>query len=377
MGVELFGIFSTAISLGFVVMTVMDFGLDSICTRTIARSKYDLFRPIVQLKTIMIGIGIVIFCISFYLFNQLGYAVPLLCIGFCLFSTLNFIYAYFRGKELMHLEIFLLFNQRALLVLSGLLLMSFYPTILSASFCFFFSHLITIVLAAFLISNSVHWETKHFYKFDIASLSKTFKDVFPLAIVSIMGVLYFRIDALLLAMYSGMPAVGLYQGSFKLIEGVALVGSILIIVTFPMLSRYGEHVTIRFKNLYYRIFKLYIIAGLIVTFCVYFFSDGIVDIVFGDAYQESSSLLKVLILSVPASYPGHLVTQSLIALDCQKTFMYIILSATIINIGFNIILIPKYGAFAAAWTMVCTTYFIAIACTLFINAHLKKMLRFT
>jgi O-antigen/teichoic acid export membrane protein len=372
MGVESFGIFSTAISIGLVVMTFMDFGLDAICTRTIARRKYDMFPPIVQLKIIMIGIGFIVSCSSFYLFKRLGYALPLLSVGFCVFSALNFIYGYFRGKERMHIEVFLLFLQRALLVASGMVLISSYPTVISASLCFAFSYIVVFFVALYFVRKSLKLKIQKYFQFHSAAIKKAFITTFPLAVASILGVLYYRIDALLLAMYSGMSDVGLYQGAFKLIEAIALVGSILTIVTFPQLSRYGGELSLRFKDLYNSIYKIYFFAGIIVTICVFYFSDDIVAILFGESFQGSSSLLRLLILSVPASYPGHLVTQALIAMDCQVYYMYIIGAATVINICLNLIVIPKYGAIGAAWTMVCTTYLITISCTIFIGLRLKN-----
>jgi len=158
------------------------------------------------------------------------------------------------------------------------------------------------------------------------------------------------------------------------IEGVMLLVRVIMAATFSRLSQYGKIPDIKFYALYKKLLILLIVLSLILCSIMYVAGEFVFDMFLGKEYQSSVGVFYILLFSVMALYPGTLVTHALIAIDKQKIYMYIALICTIANILLNIILIPGYGIYGAAWATVITDIVLTVSCMAYCSAFLKKRL---
>jgi O-antigen/teichoic acid export membrane protein len=91
------------------------------------------------------------------------------------------------------------------------------------------------------------------------------------------------------------------------------------------------------------------IAG---AFLVWTFSDQITELFYGDKYYESAGILKILALMLVFVLPNTILTQAALALDKHLVIMFAAVFAAIVNLSFNVIMIPAFGISAAAWASV-------------------------
>jgi O-antigen/teichoic acid export membrane protein len=83
-------------------------------------------------------------------------------------------------------------------------------------------------------------------------------------------------------------------------------------------------------------------------------APGIVHLVYGAKYHRAILLLQILL---PAFVPiclGYVFTGQLILHGMLRPYIGITLTGAIVNVAANVILIPRFGAPAAAWTTVGT-----------------------
>ena len=77
---------------------------------------------------------------------------------------------------------------------------------------------------------------------------------------------------------------------------------------------------------------LLFISGVITTIIIYFFSEFIIDIAFGDKYEEAISILKILCLTFPMRFCGFNAGLILTTRDFLYTKLKILLVIVIINL---------------------------------------------
>lgn len=377
LGAREFGVFSFSLSVCYLSYTVMSFGLDHLAVKWVARKNFERFSSIAvtNLGTTLFGFFLIVTA-SFFFDRHIFWTLNILGIGFCFFSVNTIIFSYFRGLEKMKFESFVMVGQRLVLLLTSFVLLYINKSAPAISIAF--------SLSLFLASLSV-WAIIHKKKINlIQNKSVTFKkdkivsvlkEAFPLAIVSGLSIIYYRIDSVMIAGYWPMEDVGIYSGAYMVIEGVMLLVRVIMAATFSRLAQYGNTSDIKFYELYKKLLVLLITLSLILCAIMYVGGEFVFDLFLGKEYQNSIGVFYVLLLSVIALYPGTMVTQALIAIDKQKIFMYIVLACTIINVLLNFIFIPQYGIKGAAWSTVVTDIILTLAGMAYCSVFFKKRIR--
>jgi O-antigen/teichoic acid export membrane protein len=93
------------------------------------------------------------------------------------------------------------------------------------------------------------------------------------------------------------------------------------------------------------------------------FAKPIINIIYGPVYSSASLALTLLIWSGVVSYFRLFASNLLIASNHQKSFFYIFLFGTIINIIMNITLIPHYNYYLPALSLLISETIITLLAT--------------
>lgn len=373
LGSDEFGIFSFALSVGYLVCTLMDFGLDALCVKWVARGETERLFALSSARIVTVVAGLsIIWMVSFFLDRSIRIPTMLLGVGFCFLSFLTFIYSYFRGIEKMVWEALLLFGQRASLLVLGLSIFILWKSAIAASLAFSISLFLTFVVAFPILQKFVAAPLKRYFSFRKRDIADVLKEAYPLAMVGVLWVVYYRIDTIMLAGFTSMSEVGLYNGAYKMMEGLVLLPAVIMMAAFPRLSQYGVEKGAAFHSFFRKLFLLLLFLAFLITCTMYYLAGPVFDLVLGEEYARSIGIFKVLLVAIIAIYIGNLVTQAMIALDAQKVYMYVALVGAIVNICLNFFLIPRYGAIGAAWATVFTEGALTIACAGYIHRLLRR-----
>ena len=89
-------------------------------------------------------------------------------------------------------------------------------------------------------------------------------------------------------------------------------------------------------------------------------------------FNKAGNLLRLFSWAIPLVYLGTLMTQSLVALDKQKIYLFFTICGLIINVILNLMWIPEFGATGAVWSTLITESFVPIACGIIIFQEIKK-----
>ena len=164
--------------------------------------------------------------------------------------------------------------------------------------------------------------------------------------------IYVNSDITLLGIFCGDQEVGLYSVAVKIYTIVKQLLNAVLVVGIPQMARLTgkrqkKEIDRQLDNMLGTL--LIILAPAIVgLFCL---SDQAVALMAGDGYYASGGALKVLSLTLVFStgvcFYSNLV---LIPNNMEKHILWATTISALLNIVLNVILIPRYGMIAAAYT---------------------------
>lgn len=172
----------------------------------------------------------------------------------------------------------------------------------------------------------------------------------PIALNVTLGMVLYNSDVLLLRGFRPSAEVGFYLAAYTLITLLGNLATSYSASLLPTLSRLGG--TSENGVRLYRAVLLQVAAGALpIAAGGFVLAPLIVGVVFGGSYQPAAGVLQILILTVPLMFIRMVQHAALIARGRQDRVMWATAIAAAVNIGTNLVIIPRYGMVGAA----CTT----------------------
>jgi len=180
----------------------------------------------------------------------------------------------------------------------------------------------------------------------------------PYSIIGISWLLFNWTDRIVLRMFVDFHEIGLYSAAFKLVTIINMFNSGFITLWFPFAYEQFEKKT-EFENKYIflRAFDFVSFGMFSLGFLILLFKDAIF-IIFAKDYRPAASISPFLFLSPIMISLEVIVGRGIDFVKKTNWFIVIYLSATIMNLAGNFILIPFFGAKGAAISTGLSTLFL-------------------
>lgn len=177
----------------------------------------------------------------------------------------------------------------------------------------------------------------------------------PIALMLILNVIYFRIDTVLLSYLRSSQEVGLYSLAYKIIENglffPAMIGGLLLPAMSAALARRDHS---KAQELIAQCLTLSFSGACILVPLLIVFSREIIELLASQLFAPSAALLRILAIALGIMCIGNIFGFSLIALGKQKALAALYGILAVGNIIANFMYIPLFGALGAAWVTVAT-----------------------
>lgn len=183
---------------------------------------------------------------------------------------------------------------------------------------------------------------------------KIIKESLPLGLSLLAFSIYDRgIDSFLIKTYLDSNSVGYYGLSYKIHGNLILGAAFLMNSLFPLITSLkndSEKLGIIVK----KSLTVLILCGSIIFIVGMVFAPFIIGLIAGNNYLPSVIVLRILLFATFFSYINHLTGYTLISLGSQRKMLQFSLIGLIVNLLFNIIFIPRFSFYAAAYVTVFT-----------------------
>lgn len=252
-------------------------------------------------------------------------------------------------KDLIFFKDVVLSVSRLLFILVGIYL--------KAPFAFFvyLGFINCIVLFLLFLYTRYQEEYKYIsnYELNIPASLAFIRHGFLFTILMAANVIYNKIDIIMLEKMIGSTEVGYYSGATKFIYPFMFISGAFMTAIFPKLAKHSEE-NDKFKII--QNLALYYLGGIGVLLSTSLFlgADMIFQLFFGDKYDESIPVFKVLVWYLTIVFIYGPISNSLVAKNKVVFLVYLNLIMIVLNVVMNFFLIPVYGAKGAAMaTIIC------------------------
>jgi len=188
-------------------------------------------------------------------------------------------------------------------------------------------------------------------------MQRLLRESWPEIIAGFSGLLFMRLDQLMLENMAGSAQVGMFAVAAKLSESWFFVPAAIVASTFPSIVRERE----RNRPLYLRrISQLMVsLTGLsyLAALTTSLLAGPVVGLLYGPAYADSARILAIhiwcgLFVSFGLASGSWLMAERLIRFNLYRN-----LAGAILNVLLNLFLIPRHGAVGAAFATLISLAF--------------------
>ncbi len=366
-----FGQMQTAVTYGAIVSVIADLGLSTLYLREGARQPQRLGRYLdnmLSLRLPLFAAAILVLSGALWLvgLHSLVIATAALLVSSGLQLILrNSFYALQRVKFVVMETV-----PEALLLLGLVVLGALHH--LDASY-FIWAYVISYVAAALYFAATLAaigaWQPR--FRFEMGLIGPWLLMTLPLAVSYVFTTVYWQVDVPILQHFAPSTAtpqcpsglayceIGWYQLAYKPFQALLVVPFALRTAVFPILSIYQREAPRRLAIGAQKFYKVLLALGLPAGIGIVVLADQYTSLL--DLYPQAAPALRLLGITVVFMFVDNANAATLLAMDRQRTYAWIVGIGMVINIALNAALIPVveashpgYGYWVTSATTVVT-----------------------
>ncbi len=368
-----YGTYQALLSISIIFQTILDFGISSYNSRTIAQNPDklpEIFPAMLSARLVLIAIYMLLAYGWGYAIGYRGWELSLLT-GVLLIQSLNTLVSFIRSNiAALHRfktdGILSITDRLLMIVICGFLLT--YPAtaslfkiewfVVTQIACYFLSAII-----GYIILKRIS-KVKLKFSFHGPTIFAIVKQSFPYALLIFQMSVYNRVDVSIIERIcpDGKIQAGVWAAAFRLLDMVNMFGLMFATMLLPMFGRMLSE-----KHDVQPIVKLSVNMMVPLSFIVsvagVLYSANIMHMLYkGSASSEEYGIVFAwLIASFPAWCLMYVYSTLLTSNGSMKTLNLIAFSGVILNLSLNFWLIPRMEAIGGAITSFITQTSLAIA----------------
>jgi O-antigen/teichoic acid export membrane protein len=365
-----FGKYSFALAYTALFGVLVPLGLDIVLVRDVARDKALARKYLGNMALIQVVSSVVVFALMAFSVNILGYSGDTVSVVYVfglyvvLTSFSRLFKAVFQAYERMEYQALIEFASRLAITVAGVTALEGGLGLYALAVVFLLGGLLELVLSYILCT----WRfASYSWEIDLGLCARLIRESLPIFIAYALSMVYFKVDIIMLSLMRGDEAVGLYSAPYRLVDGLTIVSTSLLVAMFPLMSRLFKKSKMELANIYSRSLKVLLVIGLPIAVGTTLLASQIILGLFGEEYAPSAFVLQVLIWAELFLFVNNATGNMLKAVNRQKVHMWIIAAGCAFNIGLNLLLIPRFGFLGAAYTTLATEFFVAASGLIYLD----------
>ncbi len=366
-GEKAYGVYFSLMSFTIMFQIINDLGIQNFNSREISQNRQLLdkyFSNIIVLK-ICLGliyiISIALMAVVFQYDTSLFQLIFSLAINQILFSLLGYLRSNVAGLGYYRTNSILTILDKLMLIVVCSILLWIEPFRSNFNIEWFvhaqnLTLFITCCIAFFTVYKKVKLFKIRFHKPFLLSI---LRGSLPYALAIFLMTIYTRTDVVMLErlLPDGDRQAGIYASAYRLLDAVNMLGFLFAGLLMPMFSRIlksGESISplLRFS------FQIIMVAALTLAVGVWFHRTDIMHVLYHEATDFSGEVLGYLMFSFVAISGTYIYSTLLGANGSVSKMNGVFITAIIINILLNFLLIPSQKALGAALSTLITQFFV-------------------
>ena len=170
----------------------------------------------------------------------------------------------------------------------------------------------------------------------------------PFTLAALAGVIYMRIDQIIIKVLLGSESVGLYAIAVRFSEVWFLISEIICLALLPAILNAEKTDMKLFLNRSKNLYSLLFYSSIVICIVMYIIAPILINTLYGEAYSQSIPILRVYIWSVIGFFMITALNQFLLAENKFKTILSLNVIGMTLSLILNYTLIPIYGVTGSA-----------------------------
>ena len=380
-GEEIYGFYFSLFNFAFILNMLLDVGINNYNNRAISRDHSKLKGHLAAIIPLKLFLSIIYAGVVLVSGKVLGYdqeqfqMLWILVLNQFLASFILYFRTNISGLQLYRTDSLLSVLDRSLMILfTGLLL---WGNIIQRPFqieWFVYAQTASYTLTLLTSAGIVRIKSGSFFRFISLSASlKILRASYPFALLIFLMALFNRVDSVMLErlLENGQEQAGIYAQSFRIFEAATQFSLLFAMLLLPMFSRMIQ-LKQDVNELVRTALPLLLVVSISVSIGSNFYKFEIIDLLYQSHTQYSSSIFGILMIGFVFVSTSYLYG-TLLTANHNLRHLNIVASLTvIINIGLNLILIPRYQVLGAAISSLVSQGFFAIV-QVILSIHLLKI----
>lgn len=367
LGPQGFGSFSFVFAVSTAVFMAADLGLDTYLTRaSVQKTEKNAFTTVFSLR-VYLACVLMILLIGYLSFS--GYSggikrgILIASLSSITLLLSNTLWSVFKGQLRYKVIV------TAQVMTSATIVILFWFGLLQKLELQYFIIAYVVGYGCGLIFSLACWD-RPYKQFTLVSrhIRSLLIDFLPFIAIYLFATAYFKIDVLLLGFFFSpqhSPVVGYYSLAYKPFEIAIVLGGYFTQTLLPYFS-VERGIFLQKSRTFFRNVTFFV--ALCVFVGLYLCAPLYIYIIGGSEYQAALIPLQILSVAAAITIMSGYYASSLLAYHQEKSIVWISIVAFCVNIGANVILIPRYSYLAASWTTVLTQCIVLIG-YLFVSAR--------
>jgi O-antigen/teichoic acid export membrane protein len=346
-GTDEFGLYASASAFASIFMIFVDLGLNPIVTREIARDpakRSEIVASVNALKTVTaLGMLVALAVVPQLLGMPAEKSQIIHWLGWFVVGTafIDYLSAIFTGLEQMKAEAVLKVISKAIVILTGLIVLVNTRSLLLTVQALAVASVISIIVGAVLVRSRLG---TFGFRWNGSYVGALLKLSFPIFGSWAFLVLYDSLHVLMLNLFkTPNESVGLFAAALKIVDVIKIFPILLAGAYFPSLSRLARNDLDAFHRQTREILRYAFVGLPILVGGTYFFAPRILGLLYGPQYLGATSFLRLLLVGFLFLSFNQIAVHWLLALDRERQALYGSVSLCLSSIIFNVLLVQRFG----------------------------------
>jgi O-antigen/teichoic acid export membrane protein len=142
--------------------------------------------------------------------------------------------------------------------------------------------------------------------------------------------------------------VGLYSAAIRIIQLLYLIPTVIKFSVLPLFARLANRDNQKFRAALEGVVGVIFAASVPLAIGGAILGTQIMDLAFGAAYLGGSLSFKILMLTMLVDFPAMVIGNAIFAYGRQKSLIVSSAIGGVLNVGFDLLLIPRFGIAGSA-----------------------------
>ncbi len=216
-----------------------------------------------------------------------------------------------------------------------------------------------VVACVLLVGAAVNttWTAVWFFRlehpkleFDLTIIREIVRTSIPFLIYGMLGVIYYRVDTVMLGAMSGDTAVGWYGAGYRIFDTLIFLPSLVMSsIMYPLMARLSQHEPQALKIAIEKSTNFLLVIGMPLAVGLGVAAPAIVGFLYHDnEFAHTVGVMEALAPGLIMLYMNSVIGNVIISVNRERTLTWMAGAALVLNVSLNFLLIPRFHEVAAA-----------------------------